>query len=219
MPRAAPIRWADRCAAARRRSWRCMPIRRFPAAAPCKAASQGILSTIAGGIQAAAVANTFLRRPVDAEHAGAFYLARQRERVANLSRTAADFYRAKALQCDRPFWRARMGAVPPGAPRRLRTGLPPPGLRLCLSPGVQFVQTPVLQDDLIGAAPALAHPSCRLRSLIWRGSSSFRSSAGCRRARPQARSSRAGVNSRRTSRETSCTGSGLTKYSCRMRPD
>lgn len=121
--------------------------------------SQGILSAVAGGIQAAAVANTFLRRPMDAGHARAFYLARQRERVARLSGTAATFYRAKALQCDRPFWRARMGPPPPPEPPHLSRTLPPLDQRVRLSSGAQIVLTPVLKGDLIGSAPALAHPS------------------------------------------------------------
>ncbi|HEV7403436.1 MAG TPA: FAD-dependent monooxygenase [Chthoniobacteraceae bacterium] len=121
--------------------------------------SQGVLSAIAGGIQAAAVANTFLRRPEDSGHAGAFYLARQRERVASLSRAAAGFYREKALQCDRPFWRARMGPAPPPETPAVRPAFPSLGSRVRLSSGVQFIETPVLKGDLIGPAPAFSHPS------------------------------------------------------------
>ena len=119
--------------------------------------SQGVQSAVASALQAAVVVNTLLTAPAWAEAAQAFYRDRQTERVEEHAARAAHFYAARAAVCDRPFWHRRaVGARnEPASPLPIRP--PDTTTRVRLSHTVRIRSVPVIQCDLVVAAPAVQH--------------------------------------------------------------
>jgi halogenation protein CepH len=68
--------------------------------------SQGVYKAIHSGIHGAAVINTILRRPADAETAIAYYDELQRLAHERYTEVAVGFYRASPF-ADEPFWQVR----------------------------------------------------------------------------------------------------------------
>lgn len=124
---------------------------------PDPLSSQGILSAVASALQAAAVLNTWARRPANADAATRFYRERQRERVLQHSRKAAAFYAERDAVCDRPFWRERAASDADEQPARLEEAGLDPACRIRLSGALAVESVPVLQGDLVETAPAVIH--------------------------------------------------------------
>lgn len=84
---------------------------------------QGVFMALAGALFSAAVVNTCLRRPQDAELAAGFYAARARQQFQEKRTLAGQFYASESRWRDAPFWRQRSAAPPPpeaAAPRPCR---------------------------------------------------------------------------------------------------
>jgi hypothetical protein len=124
---------------------------------PDPLSSQGILLAVASALQAAAVLNTWARRPANTDAATRFYRERQTERMRQHARKAAAFYAERMAVCDRPFWRER--AASDGgeqAPPLEEAGLDPT-CRIQVSGALAFESVPLLQGDIVETAPAVLH--------------------------------------------------------------
>lgn len=121
--------------------------------------SQGVLSAVASGIQAATVINTVARRPEFEDAAMAFYRDRLRERFEQHIAKTSMFYSARAAVCDRPFWRERAShATGPGALEMETTGLVAES-KIRLSHAARIEPTPALTNDVIAPVTGLIHPN------------------------------------------------------------
>lgn len=121
--------------------------------------TQGMLNAIAGGLQAAVVANTLLRRPSQADAAVAFFNARQSQRFALHRARAEEQYERGALLYNTPFWTERVGArhaAPPRSPQLAQT--PARDALLRLHPDVRIADVPAIEGDFVVVRPAVTLP-------------------------------------------------------------
>jgi flavin-dependent dehydrogenase len=125
--------------------------------------SQGLMAALGSALQAAVVANTWLRRPGCADAAEQFYAERQTEAAAHHRELVARSYAEAARRFGTPFWHARTAQAPA---RRMHpvlssSTLPGPDVRLRLAADVRWTQTPVLAGDLVELAPAVVRADAR----------------------------------------------------------
>ncbi|WP_085026181.1 flavin-dependent monooxygenase QhpG [Ensifer aridi] len=111
--------------------------------------SQGIQTSLASGLQAAIVANTWLRRPTCAMAADVFYRERHEERVRRSQINSSKFYGEAAERFGTPFWLQRClvketSEMPEQRPPSL---VPDPLVRLRLGSGVGISRTAVVRGD------------------------------------------------------------------------
>jgi flavin-dependent dehydrogenase len=123
--------------------------------------SSGVQKAIQSALSGAIVANTLLRRPDAADLAILFYRAQLSDASERHRRWAADHYRMVAANRGGQFWtersQGREAAVsaPALEPIDARAMA---GMSVELSPEAAFVETPCLDGEFVGVAPALRHP-------------------------------------------------------------
>ena len=123
--------------------------------------SSGVQKAIQSALSGAIVANTLLRRPAVADLAMNFYRAQLKDASERHRRWAADHYGTVAAKRGGPFWTERSkgrkleASAPPSEPIDARTMATMP---VELSSEAAFVETPCLDGEYVGAAPALRHP-------------------------------------------------------------
>jgi flavin-dependent dehydrogenase len=123
--------------------------------------SSGVQKAIQSALSGAIVANTLLRRPDAADLAIDFYRAQLSDASERHRRWAADHYGTVAANRGGQFWaeRSKGREAAESAP-----ALEPVDARAMaamsveLSPEAAFVETPCLDGEFVGAAPALRHP-------------------------------------------------------------
>lgn len=127
--------------------------------------SQGVQSALSSGLQAATVIHTILEHPENAELARNFYKTRQQEAVRRDRDTSSAFYRDMASLHPEHFWSVR---AQPGVPtgRRSQPPLPQRDTDVRLAPDTEFIQEPVIRNDIVCAATAVHHPSLD-RPVAW----------------------------------------------------
>ncbi len=109
--------------------------------------SQGVQAAMGTALHAAAVINTILDRPDDAQFAMNFYRKRLKESTDFHSRAASRFYREQLGVCGNDFWRKRamVEDLPPAT-----AGIPiDPHLRVRVSERAVFVTVGVLKGPYI----------------------------------------------------------------------
>jgi hypothetical protein len=120
--------------------------------------SQGIQTALTTGLQAAAVLNTWLRRPHCAAAADAFYRSRHAETVRRGEKNRREIYAEAARRLGTVFWQerssAQIAAVSPRVARPV-TPIPAPFARLQLADGVSVERVAVVRNDLAEYAPAI----------------------------------------------------------------
>jgi len=121
--------------------------------------SQGVLSAMASGLQAAVVVNTFVRRPGNTDIAIAFYLARQEENLRRHAAKTANFYEERSTVCDQPFWRRRAVAANDPKVTIFENKMPDDRYQIQLSNTVRINSAPIIKEDMIVSAPTLYHDS------------------------------------------------------------
>ena len=123
--------------------------------------SSGVQKAIQSALAGAIVANTLLRRPDAADLATDFYRARLSDASERHSRWAADHYGSVAANRGGRFWAERSkghegtDSAPSLAPFDARAMAV---MSFELSPQAAFVETPCLDGEFVGLAPALRHP-------------------------------------------------------------
>ncbi|MFY9970640.1 MAG: tryptophan 7-halogenase [Roseiarcus sp.] len=123
--------------------------------------SSGVQKAIQSALSGAIVANTLLRRPAAADLAMSFYRAQLNDASERHRRWAADHYRTVAATRGGPFWTDRSkgrrveASAQPSEPVDVRAMAAMP---VELSSEAAFVETPCLDGEFVGVAPALRHP-------------------------------------------------------------
>jgi flavin-dependent dehydrogenase len=123
--------------------------------------SQGIQTALTAGLQAAIVVNTWLRRPLRAAAADAFYRERHAEMIEHSETNSHRIYAEAANRFGTAFWRDRSSSRNERDPSRvLRRTTPVPDLfaRLHLANKVRLTRMAVVRDDLAEFAPAIVWP-------------------------------------------------------------
>ncbi len=123
--------------------------------------SSGVQKAIQSALSGAIVANTLLRKPDAADLAMSFYRAQLSDASERHRRWAADHYGTVAAIRDDSFWTGRSkgrqveASAPPVEPVDARSMAAMP---VELSSEAAFVETPCLDGEFVGVAPALRHP-------------------------------------------------------------
>ena len=111
--------------------------------------AHGVHKAMDGAIVAAAVVRTILENPSMAEEAALFYDSREQD-IFDITRSRlARLYRQETRFADRPFWTKRaVSDEPPPEPPAPRAPLTPT-TPLRAGNGVEVVEAPVLENDMI----------------------------------------------------------------------
>jgi flavin-dependent dehydrogenase len=121
--------------------------------------SSGVQKAIQSALSGAVVANTLLRRADAADLAMRFYRAQLSDASERHRRWAADHYGTVAANRGGQFWaersKGRQDATPAHEPIDARAMA---AMSVELSPEAAFVETPCLDGEFVGVAPALRHP-------------------------------------------------------------
>ena len=128
--------------------------------------SQGLVSALRSGLQAAVCLHTMLQRPADAGLAGRFHREQVEREAARHARWCAGYHASAARHFGSAFWTQRAkcaaaadlsgeGGMPPPMPAG---AWPAPDTPLALDDRARCDATPQLAGDWIVAAPALQHP-------------------------------------------------------------
>ena len=128
--------------------------------------SQGLVSALRSGMQAAVCLNTMLQRPADAALAGRFHREQVEREAARHARWCAGHHASAARHFGSAFWTQRAkcaaaaGLTGEGeqSPKLRAGGGPVPDTPVVLDGQVRCDATPQLAGDWIVAAPALQHP-------------------------------------------------------------
>ena len=120
--------------------------------------AHGVHKAMDGALVAAAVVRTILEKPSMAEEAARFYDRREQD-IFDITRSRlARLYRQEARFADRPFWMKRaVSDEPPPEPAAPRAPLTPT-TPLRAGNGVEVVEAPVLENDMIERREVLVGP-------------------------------------------------------------
>src|SRR5271165_1862541 len=123
--------------------------------------SSGVQKAIQSALSGAIVANTLLRRPYAADLAMRFYRDQLSDASERHRRWAADHYGTIAANRGGQFWTERSKgreaaeSAPAFEPVDARAMA---AVSVEVSPEAAFVETPCLDGEFVGVAPALRHP-------------------------------------------------------------
>jgi len=123
--------------------------------------SSGVQKAIQSALSGAIVANTLLRRPYAADLAMRFYRDQLSDASERHRRWAADHYGTIAANRGGQFWTERSKgreaaeSAPAFEPVDARAMA---AMSVEVSPEAAFVETPCLDGEFVGVAPALRHP-------------------------------------------------------------
>lgn len=121
--------------------------------------SQGMLNATAGGLQAAVVGNTLLRRPSQGDAAIALFNARQAQRHALHQARAEEQYGRGASHYGTTFWSERAGSPQTPQPRASQHAQTPASDALLqLHPAVCIADAPAIEGDFVVMRPAVTLP-------------------------------------------------------------
>ncbi len=120
--------------------------------------AHGVHKAMDGALVAAAVVRTILEKPSMAEEAALFYDNREQD-IFDITRSRlARLYRQETRFADRPFWTKRaVSEEPPPEPPAPRAPLTPT-TPLRAGNGVEVVEAPVLENDMIERREVLVAP-------------------------------------------------------------
>jgi hypothetical protein len=129
--------------------------------------SSGVQKAIQSALSAAVVSNTLLRRAELTGAAVRFYQSSLQEASARHCQWAAEHYGKVAAERGGAFWRDRSASAPlpkpdfapDFSPRSTADSHTLAGMRVVLSPQLEFVTTPCLDGDFVSLQPALRHPN------------------------------------------------------------
>ena len=123
--------------------------------------SSGVQKAIQSALSGAIVANTLVRRPEAGDLAMGFYRAQLSDASERHRRWAADHYGTAAASRGGRFWverSVRREAEAPSPPLEPIDAGAMAAVSVVLSPEAAFIDTPCLEGDFVGVAPALRHP-------------------------------------------------------------
>jgi flavin-dependent dehydrogenase len=125
--------------------------------------SQGVHLALQSGLQGAAVVNTILRKPENAEAARRFFRMRVAERVDRYTRRTKQEYARAAPMFANAFWRDRAGDAPV-VETEWRDQIAEPARRappdqVAISPDLTIDAAPVIEGDFVEVRRVVRHPS------------------------------------------------------------